>query len=731
MRFLKDLNPVQREAVETGDGPVLIVAGAGSGKTRVLTYRIVYLLHSGVQPWNMLALTFTNKAAREMQDRIRLLVGDEADRIWMGTFHSMFSRILRREADKLGYSRNFSIYDADDSLGLIKSLMNAQNMNADQFAPRAVRNRISRAKNAVQGPEEFSRAAVDFLDQKIAPLYHAYQEQLRGNNAMDFDDLIMQPIVLFERHPDVLEKYQERFRHILIDEYQDTNRAQYLLVNTLAAKYRNIYAVGDDAQSIYAFRGADIRNILDFRNDYKNARLVRLEQNYRSTGHILAGADAVIRRNKDQIAKKLWTENPEGNPITIVECLDESDEAMKIVHLIQEQCRKHKFQLHDFAVLYRINAQSRAIEDGLRRAGIPYVIVGGTAFYQRKEIKDILAYLRLIVNPADNESLLRILNVPARGIGATTQKRLKDFAAENGISLLEAIRRVNEIWSINAGIAGRVAQFGRLITKYIALRSEMSAGELARSLVDGLELIPLLKMDGTPESQARIENIQELLSAITDYDAREGDDTLDSFLAEASLVAEIDMYDSNSNAVTLMTLHAAKGLEFPSIIIAGVEEGLLPSNMSRQNDEIEEERRLFYVGMTRAQRELHITRARYRMVYGERLEQIPSRFLEEIDEEHVRTIFSTRTRSRNGNQGRRKPARPQRANTRSQYDQETASSYSQEAEIYVGQDVYHPTFGRGRVVTLKGTGVNMRADVDFDSVGKKTLVLRYAGLRPA
>ena len=724
MPFLKQLNAVQRDAVKTIEGPVMIIAGAGSGKTRVLTYRVAYLLQCGVPAQNILALTFTNKAAHEMKDRIQALVGDDAKKIWMGTFHSIFARLLRMDAKHLGFSSSFTIYDTDDSQAVVKSILNSQGLNAQQIAPAAVRHRISAAKNQMHTPESYAKIAVDFFEQQVSSVFFDYQKRMRLNNAMDFDDLILHPISLFEAHPEVLKNYQKRFKFILVDEYQDTNHAQYRLLKHLASASKNICVVGDDAQSIYAFRGADIKNILEFEKDYPESKTFRLEQNYRSTKKILAGADSLIKNNQKQINKTLWTDNKEGEKIVIMECFDDREEAMKIIHAMQEESRKLKLQLRDFAVLYRTNAQSRAVEDALRRSGIPYTIVGGIAFYRRKEIKDALAYIRLLVNPQDSDSLLRIINVPARGLGETTMERLSAFANANGYSLIDAVWRIHETDTISLATRTKIETFGQLIKKYIHLKSEMSAGELVRSLIDELEIVRLYKKEETPESLARMENIQELLSAISDYQSPTGDRSLEAFLAEASLISDIDQYDTERNAVTLMTLHAAKGLEFPVVFMAGMEEGLFPSSQSREKNEIDEERRLCYVGMTRAMTKLYMTFTRQRMLFGERQEQLPSRFLDEIDH----TVVQSETTRR-----KKVPIEPPRKKTiaapRSEYSQIVDDEYAQEQKIKKGTAVLHTVFGKGIVVSLAGNGEMTKAEVNFESVGKKMLVLKYAALQ--
>ncbi len=744
MSFLNKLNAVQREAVETIDGPVMIVAGAGSGKTRVLTFRIAHLLQQGVPAHNILALTFTNKAAREMRERIESVVpGEAAQRIWMGTFHSTFARLMRRDADRIGFHRNFSIYDTEDSLGVIKGIMNDMGINTQQVSPTAVRHAISSAKNRMMTPADLANKAFEIFEQKVADVFAEYVKRLRASNAMDFDDLILHPIHLFDSNPDVLERYQQQFRYILIDEYQDTNQAQYQIVRRLAEAQRNICVVGDDAQSIYAFRGADIRNILEFEKHFKDARVFRLEQNYRSSKNILAGADAVIKHNKKQIPKSLWTDNDAGEPITVLETADEGEEAYKIVTCMQDEARRRKLQLNDFAILYRTNAQSRAIEDAMRRSGIPYTIVGGVEFYRRKEIKDVLGYLRLIVNPEDDEALLRVINYPTRGIGQTSIARLRSYAADEGVPMFVAAINVAQAPGMTGTAIKRIEEFVRLVQKYASLRREISAGELVGSLIDELGLVTAFKNEGTAEARMRIDNVQELLSAIVDFVTDDGQNTLEAFLEQASLVADIDSFDESRNAVTLMTLHAAKGLEFPVIFLVGMEEGLFPSSMAIERDEVEEERRLCYVGMTRAMQKLYMTHARSRVRWGERLEQVSSRFLDEIDPSVVQRDSTRRrnvsggstfgSRGFGGNGRSSAPAAKRKTAPRSEYSQMGGGeSYSQvEGDIGIGSTVMHATFGRGKLLSIQGAGDMARGVVLFDSVGKKTLVLKFAGLKPA
>lgn len=740
MSFLKDLNPVQQEAVKAVNGPVMIIAGAGSGKTRVLTYRIAYLVQCGVPPHQILALTFTNKAANEMKSRIATLVGEEANQIWMGTFHSMFARILRKEAEALGYTRSFTIYDSDDSLQLVRRVMEGLNLSKDQFNPNAVRATISNAKNQLLAPDDFLGRASELFEEKVAAIYAEYQRQLLRNNAMDFDDLLTNPIRLFERKPDKLERYQYRFKFILVDEFQDTNRAQYVVTKQLSAQHKNVCVVGDDAQSIYSFRGADIRNILSFSSDYPECQTFRLEQNYRSTKTILAAADKLIHCNTGQIQKNLWTSNEQGEPVSIIECSDDRDEGHEIVRIIQREIGEKKIDLKDVAVLYRTNAQSRSIEDALRRNGMPYVIVGGIRFYERKEIKDILGYLRLIVNPKDEESLLRILNYPVRGIGETSMGRLQTYAKIQKLGIYDALQQLDKISDVPDRSRRSMQEFTAFIEKHRSMRSKVSLSEFVRSLVDELGILRMFKEEGTTESMARWENVQELLSAISEYSDEHPGGSLEDFLEEVSLVSDIDLYEGTRNVVTLMTLHSSKGLEFPVIIVAGIEEGLLPfySGMI-EHAALEEERRLFYVGITRAKEKLYLTYARMRYRFGEPAYLGQSRFLGEIGNDNIigqqsrplRSIPAERTtgRSRIAEQ-----APVSVAGDESHYHKDFLPDYESEPQEAIdlrrGVVVRHEMFGRGKVVAVSGKGDAKKAVVQFEEYGMKSLMVKYARLRP-
>ncbi len=745
MSLLQQLNSVQREAASVINGPVMIVAGAGSGKTRVLTYRIAHLLESGIPPYEILALTFTNKAANEMKERIGRLVGHQAKNLWAGTFHSIFARILRQESEAIGYQRTFSIYDAEDQLGVIKNIMTGLNISQQQTNPRAVQSRISGAKNQMVYPREYEELAKDLFEQNAAQIYHEYQQKLFKSNSMDFDDLLLKPIELFQKHPRILEKYQYRFKYLLVDEYQDTNRAQYVLITMLAKKLRNICVVGDDAQSIYAFRGADIRNILDFERDYPEAKIFRLEQNYRSTKNILSAADFVIKNNRNQIQKTLWTENLKGDTITIIEADDDKDEGLKIADKIQTHISKQKYNLKDFAILYRTNAQSRSLEDALRRSGIPYIIVGGVAFYQRKEIKDVLAYLRVIVNPLDEESLLRIINYPARGIGDTTVDKLIEYAGKSHLSFFDTLLNVRSIETFSERTKNSVSQFSSFITKYIEMKSQMSISELSRAIVDELGILRMYKDEGTPEAIGRWENIQELLSAISEFAAKTENATLEQFLEEVALVSAVDSMTDENNSVTLMTLHSAKGLEYPVVFIAGVEEGLFPLyQVSPDSHELEEERRLCYVGITRAMKKLYLSYARIRFRFGDMTYPVVSRFINEIPDSLVekessrgRTLESTYTSMQNArnkyqssiSRSRTVPTKKKEAgfvpDAQVDYENESQENVALKAGLYVE----HEVFGKGKVMQISGKGDASKAVVYFQSVGPKHLMVKFAKLR--
>lgn len=750
-QVLQGLNPVQREAAAAVDGPVLLIAGPGSGKTRTLTHRIAYLLATGrAQPYQILALTFTNRAAREMRDRVLHLLGaDGARGLWMGTFHSVFARILRREATRIGFTSDFSIYDAEDSERVIREVMTDLHIDPKRFHPRAIRQRISGAKNKLIAPAEFSRAASEPFDEAAARVFFQYDPILRRANALDFDDLLVKPILLFDQHPDVLQHYQERWRYLHIDEYQDTNHAQYRIARMLAARHQNVCVVGDDAQSIYAFRGADIENILSFQRDYPAATVIRLEQNYRSTQRILQLADDIISRNQHQLEKSLWTENPLGEPVVLLEALTERDEAQKVERRIRDLCVRHGVALREIAVLYRTNAQSRSLEDALRRGAIPYRLVGSVSFYGRREIKDALAYLRLVVNPASEADLRRIINFPARGIGDKTLQRVAAFARARDLTLWQALERAAEI-----GLGGRaesaIRGFVEMIDRYRARAATTPAGELARDLVQESGILTQLRQENTVESLQRWENVQELISAIAEFtqEAPEGAGSLSEFLQQIALVTDADTDAGDPNRVTLMTLHASKGLEFRVVFITGLEEGLFPLAAAIEDQtQLAEERRLLYVGVTRAEELLFLACARNRFRFGEQQPAVRSRFIDEIAVENV--VYTEAGRPFKGKKDRfslgpgetaaygevdphyyRRSLREEPQPARAQPLAERRVVYDEgEAQVVPGIRVVHGSFGEGKVIAVEGQGERAAATVFFPEVGQKKLKLRFAGLQ--
>ena len=762
-RILEGLNEKQREAVTTTEGPVMIIAGPGSGKTRALTHRIAYLLATGTaQPRDIIALTFTNKAAGEMQERVQRLVGDDTKGMWVGTFHSAFARLLRTEGDKIGYSEDFSIYDTSDSKRLIKQQMQGRNLDTDVVKPRAAQRMISSAKNEMIGPREYADLARGDQQEMVAEVYPAYERALKQANALDFDDLLLKPIELFEQHEDVLEKYQRRWTHVHIDEYQDTNQAQYVLARKLADRHKNLCVVGDDAQSIYAFRGADITNILNFEQDYPDATTIRLERNYRSTKNIIRLADSIIEKNDDQIEKSLWTDNAEGEYVALMEALSEKDEAQKVERRIRDLQLREGLEYGDFAVLYRTNAQSRAIEEALRTENVPYRVIGGTSFYERKEIKDVLAYLKLLVNPNDTASLQRIINYPTRGIGDKTQERLQRYAQQQGLSLWQAVERVEEIETLGTRAERAVGKFRRLIARYASKAGTGSTppDELARDLIQDAGLLSELRKEHTRENLQRWENVQELISALAEYVESTEEATISTFLQEVALLTDQDEADGEGDKVTLMTLHAAKGTEYPVVFVAGLEEGLFPlEKATQEKSELEEERRLFYVGVTRAEQRLYLSWARSRYRYGEQQSNTRSRFLEEVDSDVVRTeaggeLEQQTDRFKAG--GAPDSSRDYDEMDPHYYRQDLSGDGGSESSddglrriestdgdsgrrvvydegrgtIVPGARVEHSKFGQGKVQSVEGEGEKATAVVFFGSdVGNKKLKLKYAKLR--
>ncbi|OVE79143.1 hypothetical protein BVY01_03370 [bacterium I07] len=715
-----DLNPVQKQAVEETEGPVLVLAGAGSGKTRVLTYRIAHLIHDlQIAPWEILSMTFTNKAAGEMKERVDRLV--DAKGLWIGTFHSIFAKMLRWEAERIGYSPEYVIYDADDQERLIKSIMSDFGISPSQFNPRAVSATISRAKNSLIDSESFAKNVSSPFETTVSSIYPEYQSRLRMSQAFDFDDLITVPILLFNQNSDILEKYRQRFRYILVDEYQDTNRAQYQLVQMLSDTHRNICVVGDDDQSIYRWRGADIRNILEFEKDFPDARIFRLEQNYRSTKTILAAAISVVECNQSRKGKTLWTEQESGEKITLIENEDDKAEARNVIEKIKSEVYQNKRAFHDFALLYRTNAQSRLLEEALRRSSMPYIIVGGVRFYERKEIKDILAYLRLIANPYDSVSLKRIINFPLRGIGQTTLQKLEYWSYKNGKPLFESLS--NEVVeTISKRIQDSINDFKQLIKKYIDLKDQISPNELVHALVDDVGFLTLYKEDLSIDSQTRAENVREFLTAVTDYVLQADNPTLASFLEQVSLISDIDSWDDRSNAITLMTLHCAKGLEFPVVFITGMEESLFPVFRSLEEPAaLEEERRLFYVGLTRAQKKVYLSWAQMRHRFNDNSYRLPSRFLEEIDQELL-----VKEKTGGGSPFVRRSYRERIINGPMSQTQ-IADEFSQEkSDLYPGVWVEHDMFGRGMILKVEGRGKAQKVSVRFDGDIEKKFLTEYA-----
>ncbi|MEC1753383.1 DNA helicase PcrA [Bacillus mojavensis] len=728
-QLLSGLNPVQQEAVKTTDGPLLLMAGAGSGKTRVLTHRIAYLMaEKHVAPWNILAITFTNKAAREMKERVESILGPGADDIWISTFHSMCVRILRRDIDRIGINRNFSILDTADQLSVIKGILKERNLDPKKFDPRSILGTISSAKNELTEPEEFSKVAGGYYDQVVSDVYTDYQKKLLKNQSLDFDDLIMTTIKLFDRIPEVLEFYQRKFQYIHVDEYQDTNRAQYMLVKQLAERFKNLCVVGDSDQSIYRWRGADIANILSFEKDYPNASVILLEQNYRSTKRILRAANEVIQNNTNRKPKNLWTENDEGIKISYYRGDNEFGEGQFVAGKIYELHHSGKRKLSDIAILYRTNAQSRVIEETLLKAGLNYNIVGGTKFYDRKEIKDILAYLRLVSNPDDDISFTRIVNVPKRGVGATSLEKIASYAAMNGLSLFQAIQQVDFI-GVSAKAANALDSFRQMIENLTNMQDYLSITELTEEILDKTEYREMLKAEKSIEAQSRLENIDEFLSVTKNFEQKSEDKTLVAFLTDLALIADIDQLDQKeeesggTDAITLMTLHAAKGLEFPVVFLMGLEEGVFPHSRSLMEEaEMEEERRLAYVGITRAEQELYLTNAKMRTLFGRTNMNPESRFIGEIPDdllENLNEKKETRAPSARKMQPRRGPvSRPV------SYASKTGGDTLNWA---VGDKAGHKKWGTGTVVSVKGEGEGTELDIAFPSpIGVKRLLAAFA-----
>ena len=733
------LNPQQAEAVINTEGPMLIMAGAGSGKTKVLTCRVANLLQKGVRPYRILAITFTNKAAAEMRERVNNMSGPAAKDVWLFTFHAFCARFLRMEIDKLpGYGGNFAIYDTADSQNLIKQILKEMNLDDKRFQPSGILSRISNAKNALQDAAAFARQAGDFYEQKVADIYSRYEQKLQLNNALDFDDLLMLSIKLLQENKEVREKYQDRFDYLLVDEYQDTNHAQYLLTKFLAAKHRNICVVGDADQSIYGWRGADIQNILDFEKDYPDAKVIKLEQNYRSTQIILDAANAVIENNTGRKPKNLWTENKSGADIIYFQAVDERDEARFVIEQLQNLQRTENKKLGDMAILYRTNTQSRIFEEMLIKSGISYNMVGGLKFYERKEIKDIIAYLRVIFNPADSLSLLRIINVPKRGIGDASLAKIQAYAAANNVSLFEAVSNAAAIDGLSSRFVSKLDDLAGIIFELMNLASEAPVEDLIDRVLRDTGYLEELENERTPQAQSRIDNLHELISVAQEFAASEEENNLENFLAHVALVSDIDDTELGEDAITLMTLHSSKGLEFPVVFLVGMEEGLFPHARTLMDEtEIEEERRLCYVGITRAKEKLFLSSTKMRTIYGNTVTYPPSRFLQEIPARLVKTIKRQERFSalENFKQVSEKySTRPQKPastfNPHSFMPQKPAAAAGGTGTRFnTGDRVSHSKWGEGMVVSVKGSPDGQEVKVAFAGAGVRSLLTKYAVLK--
>lgn len=733
------LNPQQAEAVINTEGPMLIMAGAGSGKTKVLTCRVANLLQKGVRPYRILAITFTNKAAAEMRERVNNMSGPAAKDVWLFTFHAFCARFLRMEIDKLpGYGGNFAIYDTADSQNLIKQILKEMNLDDKRFQPSGILSRISNAKNALQDAAAFARQAGDFYEQKVADIYSRYEQKLQLNNALDFDDLLMLSIKLLQENKEVREKYQDRFDYLLVDEYQDTNHAQYLLTKFLAAKHRNICVVGDADQSIYGWRGADIQNILDFEKDYPDAKVIKLEQNYRSTKIILDAANAVIENNTGRKPKNLWTENKSGADIIYFQAVDERDEARFVIEQLQNLQRTENKKLGDMAILYRTNTQSRIFEEMLIKSGISYNMVGGLKFYERKEIKDIIAYLRVIFNPADSLSLLRIINVPKRGIGDASLAKIQAYAAANNVSLFEAVSNAAAIDGLSSRFVSKLDDLAGIIFELMNLANEAPVEDLIDRVLRDTGYLEELENERTPQAQSRIDNLHELISVAQEFAASEEENNLENFLAHVALVSDIDDTELGEDAITLMTLHSSKGLEFPVVFLVGMEEGIFPHARTLMDEtEIEEERRLCYVGITRAKEKLFLSSTKMRTIYGNTVTYPPSRFLQEIPARLVKTIKRQERFSalENFKQVSEKySARPQKPastfNPHSFMPQKPAAAAGGTGTRFnTGDRVSHSKWGEGMVVSVKDSPDGQEVKVAFAGAGVRSLLTKYAVLK--
>lgn len=758
--ILKQLNEPQQKAVQHINGPVMVIAGAGSGKTRVLTYRAAYLLTQGIDPFNILALTFTNKAAREMKERITKLIGGyEARNVWMGTFHSVFSKILRIEGHHLGYPQNYSIYDTDDTKRLIKAIIKEQNLNDKVYAPGYVMSRISGAKaNLISVKDYLSHPEIIATDQtagkpKLGEIYKIYQNRLKKSSAMDFDDLLFNTYILFRDYPNLLYKYQQKFKYIMVDEYQDTNHAQYMIVKSLAANTENICVVGDDAQSIYGFRGANIQNILNFKKDYPDTTVYKLEQNYRSTKTIVGAANGVIVNNKKQIFKEIWTDNTEGDKIRLLKANTDGEEGNMVANSIFELKMNHQLKNREFAILYRTNAQSRSMEEALRRLNIPYRIYGGLSFYNRKEIKDLLAYFRLVINNNDEEAFIRVINYPARGIGKTSIDRMVIEAERAGKTIWEIAENINNTAiKINTPTKNRIEEFTLMIKSFSSQVSKKNAFDLGSAVAKSSGLLKDLYKDKSPEGVSRYENIEELLNAIKEFTEKETDfpdenpegensvRTLDIFMQEVALLTDADKKNEKSDDfVSLMTIHMAKGLEFPYVFLVGLEENLFPSMQSlTSREDLEEERRLFYVAITRAMKKLTLSYAESRYKWGNLTFCEPSRFLEEIKEKYIDIPRKAPVKTAGFNMetpeqpsGSVKPPARKNLKKLNQTGHRAITSEAQDTieKLQTGMEVEHTKFGKGKVIQIEGSGSNKKATIYFTGSGRKNLLLKFARLK--
>ena len=724
--LLDGLNREQQQAVQHTEGPLLILAGAGSGKTKVLTVRIAYLLAQGVNPYEILAITFTNKAAKEMKSRVEGLVGDVANRIWLSTFHSFCAKFLRFELDNfLGYNSNFTIYDTSDSQVVIKAALKALNLDDKYYPVGAMISAISDAKNKLMFASDYRKQARDFYQQKVADVYEYYERELRKNNALDFDDLLLVAVKLLQSNAAVLDKYSKRFRYVMIDEYQDTNHAQYLLAYLLSSHWKNIAVVGDADQSIYAWRGADIQNILDFEKDYPNCTSIKLEQNYRSTKIILDAANAVIDHNEGRPEKNLWTDKVEGAKIQHFTAQSEHEEAAFIGDTIVKKHDIHGVPYGDMAILYRTNAQSRVLEEALIKRALPYTMVGGTKFYDRKEIKDVLAYLRVLYNPFDDLSLLRIINVPKRSIGATTVSKLQDYARENGTSLFMTLTQLHLVDTIKGKTKEKIEEFGILIFTLVAEMDDKSVLDILEAILDRTSYLAQLEESTDPQDQARAENIGELLSVAKDFQDTNPTGTVEDFLEQVALVNDVDSFEQEESKVTLMTLHAAKGLEFPIVFLGGLEEGLFPHSRTLMNpEEIEEERRLAYVGITRAEKELYISNATTRTVFGRTSSYLPSRFIDEIPAELVDGLRAKRRIPDDI-----KPTVPRHMSVASRPVTKPIIRNEVIADWKVGDTAIHSKWGNGKVVNVSGEGAGMKLTIEFPTQGVRVVMAKFAPVK--